>query len=44
MGLRWVLFDADGVMQRVRDGWLEGIFSPEAVKRSVQAICNPPPR
>lgn len=27
-----------------REGWLESVFSPEAVKRSVQEICNPPRR
>lgn len=27
-----------------REGWLGSVFSPEAVRRSVQEICNPPPR
>jgi len=28
--------------QIFREGWLERVFSPEAVKRSVEEICNPP--
>lgn len=27
-----------------KEGWLERIFNPDAVKRSVQEICNPPAR
>lgn len=28
--------------QIFRDGWLDRIFAPEAVQRSVEEICNPP--
>ncbi|MHA1189914.1 MAG: phosphogluconate dehydrogenase C-terminal domain-containing protein [Alphaproteobacteria bacterium] len=28
--------------QIFREGWLENIFDPEAVKKSVKDICNPP--
>ena len=30
--------------QNFRDGWLERIFAPEAVRASVEEICNPPVR
>lgn len=40
---------SDGALQAIeearpeifREGWLDRIFDPEAVKRSVQGICNP---
>ena len=30
--------------QIFREGWLDRVFAPEAVLRSVRDICNPPPR
>jgi hypothetical protein len=30
--------------QIFREGWLERVFAPEAVLKSVREICNPPPR
>ena len=30
--------------QIFKEGWLERVFSPEAVMKSVKDICNPPAR